>query len=191
MNWEAAGAIGEIVGALGVIATLGYLAVQTRHNTKAIKASTFQANTQLWQEWFLTVAGSDAPESYARGMLGSRNLDGSAFQTFWMTCRALFLNFENQYYQFRQGVLDEDSFRGYEQSLRGSTLPWPGIRAWWQLNRDGYGRDYAAYVDGMMESTREVAAERAANPAEMLSAWKAVLDGNPEPSNQTMKTVVE
>jgi hypothetical protein len=43
----------------------------------------------------------------------------------------------------------------------------------------------------MMESTREIAAERAANPAEMLSAWKAVLDRTPEPSNQTMKTVVE
>jgi len=105
MNWKAAGAIGEIVGALGVIATLGYLAVQTRHNTKAIKASTFQANTQLWQEWFLALAGSDAPGAYAQGMLGNPNLDGSAFQKFWMACRALFLNFESQYYQYREGVL--------------------------------------------------------------------------------------
>ena len=30
MNWEAAGAIGEIVGALAVVATLGYLAIQVR-----------------------------------------------------------------------------------------------------------------------------------------------------------------
>jgi len=30
MNWEALGAIGEIVGAVAVIAILGYLAVQIR-----------------------------------------------------------------------------------------------------------------------------------------------------------------
>jgi hypothetical protein len=175
MDWEAVGAIGEIVGALGVVATLGYLAVQTRHNTRAIKGSTFQANTQLWQEWFLTLAGSEAPDAYARGMVGDSNLDGPSFQKFWLACRALFLNFESQYYQYRQGVLDEASFRGYEQSLRDSTLPWPGIRAWWQLNRGGYGRDYAAYIDQLIESTREAAAKRASTPDEMLVAWKAIL----------------
>ena len=43
MNWEALGAIGEIVGAVAVIATLGYLAVQIRQNTRALKASTHQS----------------------------------------------------------------------------------------------------------------------------------------------------
>ena len=33
MNWEAVGAIGEVVGALGVIATLLYLAIQIRRST--------------------------------------------------------------------------------------------------------------------------------------------------------------
>ena len=40
MNWEALGAIGEIVGAIAVIATLGYLAVQIRHNSRSVEAST-------------------------------------------------------------------------------------------------------------------------------------------------------
>jgi hypothetical protein len=30
MNWEALGAIGEIVGAIAVVVTIGYLAVQIR-----------------------------------------------------------------------------------------------------------------------------------------------------------------
>ncbi len=37
MNWEALGAIGEIVGAMGVIATLIYLAIQIRQNTQQQK----------------------------------------------------------------------------------------------------------------------------------------------------------
>ena len=41
MNWEAIGAIGEIVGAFGVIVTLIYLALQIKQNSKTIEA-------QMW-----------------------------------------------------------------------------------------------------------------------------------------------
>lgn len=37
MNWEAIGAIGEIVGAIGVIITLGYLGFQIRQNTSQLE----------------------------------------------------------------------------------------------------------------------------------------------------------
>lgn len=37
MNWDALGAIGEMLGAIGVIATLLYLSVQIRQNTRAIR----------------------------------------------------------------------------------------------------------------------------------------------------------
>ena len=43
MNWEAIGAVGEVVGAIGVIATLGYLAVQIRQNSNVVRSSTRQA----------------------------------------------------------------------------------------------------------------------------------------------------
>ena len=49
MNWDAIGAIAELLGAVGVIASLVYLAGQIRHsreqmsqNTRALRASTFQ-----------------------------------------------------------------------------------------------------------------------------------------------------
>ena len=42
MNWEAIAAIGEIAGALGVIATLAYLSIQLRQNTKALHASSYE-----------------------------------------------------------------------------------------------------------------------------------------------------
>ncbi|MDA1369631.1 MAG: hypothetical protein O2971_02570 [Proteobacteria bacterium] len=39
MNWDAIGAIGEIVGALAVFLTLAYLAIQIRQNTRAVQAA--------------------------------------------------------------------------------------------------------------------------------------------------------
>ena len=51
MNWEAIGAVGEILGAIGVIVTLGYLAVQIRQNTasnrQAAARSTVDAINRL------------------------------------------------------------------------------------------------------------------------------------------------
>ena len=43
MNWEALGAIGEIVGAIAVVLTLGYLAVQIRQSNRSSRAAARQA----------------------------------------------------------------------------------------------------------------------------------------------------
>lgn len=43
MNWEAVGAVGEILGALVVLLTLAYLARQIRQNTAAIRTQTYEA----------------------------------------------------------------------------------------------------------------------------------------------------
>ena len=43
MNWEAIGAIGEILGAAGVIATLAYLAVQMRQSNRLAKRAAVQS----------------------------------------------------------------------------------------------------------------------------------------------------
>jgi type III secretory pathway lipoprotein EscJ len=42
MNWEAIGAIGEWVGAVAVLATLIYLAVQIKQNTRQLKSNSLQ-----------------------------------------------------------------------------------------------------------------------------------------------------
>ena len=43
MNWEAIGAIGEIVGAAAVFLTLIYLALQIRQNTSSVRLAAVDA----------------------------------------------------------------------------------------------------------------------------------------------------
>jgi hypothetical protein len=43
VNWEAVGAIAEILGAIGVILSLAYLSVQIRSNTKQLRFSASQS----------------------------------------------------------------------------------------------------------------------------------------------------
>ena len=58
MNWEAIGAIGESLGAIGVIATLIYLAVQIRQNSKTIEAQMYQSRSHMAEERYGQVADS-------------------------------------------------------------------------------------------------------------------------------------
>lgn len=51
MNWDAIGAIGEIVGAAAVVLTLGYLAMQIRHSERATTDSNRMARYNGVREW--------------------------------------------------------------------------------------------------------------------------------------------
>ena len=49
MNWDAIGAIAESIGAIGVVASLVYLARQIRHNAEATRIAAYhQGQEQLW-----------------------------------------------------------------------------------------------------------------------------------------------
>jgi len=74
MNWDAVGAVGEIVGAIAVVITLGYLVVQVRQNTRGIHAATIQTNVSDFNSLNIHLATNpklaevfdkavDAPES--------------------------------------------------------------------------------------------------------------------------------
>ena len=68
MNWEAIGAVGETVGALAVLATLVYLAMQIRQNTKAVQAAAIDsANSQVSKIREVIFADADVANMYRRG----------------------------------------------------------------------------------------------------------------------------
>ena len=46
MNWEAVGAAGEIIGAVAVIISIIYLALQVRQNTAALRSSATNAASE-------------------------------------------------------------------------------------------------------------------------------------------------
>jgi len=50
MNWETIGSISELVGAIAVLATLIYLAMQIRQNAQSIDRQTEIARAQILQD---------------------------------------------------------------------------------------------------------------------------------------------
>lgn len=113
MNWEAIGAVGEILGAATVIATLFYLARQVRHATSVAQASARQAISQMNVDaWDTSVDSSVLSRALSKLPLGEE-LTPEEHGNFvrWVLMRMRFM--ENAYYQHTQGLLDPDEWSGY------------------------------------------------------------------------------
>lgn len=71
MNWDAIGAISEIVGAIAVVATLLYLSIQTNRARIAIEAGGTSATQEAYSRWRTAfVQNSDLAKTFARANAG-------------------------------------------------------------------------------------------------------------------------
>jgi hypothetical protein len=121
------GALGEFVGAIAVVVTLVYLAIQIRQNTQAMEesrrlalAQTYQMRADALQEMLVHAAESEHIGPIITKLVDAgypedvRSLDlltpiergrfrqwQIAQQTHW----------DNMYYQYQQGFLDEEYYR--------------------------------------------------------------------------------
>jgi hypothetical protein len=108
MNWDAIGAIGENVGALAVLATLIYLAVQVRQNSDLQRAQTHQ---QLAQERTLNlrmiVENTELRHAIAKAALGEPLTADETGVLFWVTIINL-RAYENDLYQHSKGMIEDE-----------------------------------------------------------------------------------
>ncbi len=155
MNWEAIGAIAEIMGALAVFLTLVYLTVQIRQNTKALQGTTLNAITaQTGEElkWAseqtdLRLKARDESESLSEAELWQLNC--------WLAS-AMHAR-ENEYFQFKLGLLDRmvwDSRLNIIESIFDNE--W-AIRHWKDRLRNVYSDEFTRLIDDVVAAKRIVA----------------------------------
>lgn len=94
MNWEAAGAIGEVIGAIAVVGTLIYLALQIRNQNAATNLQIQESVLSGFDEPNALIAGDLArAELFNRGLSDPDSLSDDEATQF----SALFRLFMNQY----------------------------------------------------------------------------------------------
>jgi len=159
--------IAEIVGSIAVVISLGYLAIQVRQNTKSVRNSTLQSNTALWSSLLTNLAEPGIVEAYAAGISGTPDTRPLQYTQFFLICRGLFVAFENQYYQFREGALDQETYEGYERAISQQLLAFPGFRLWWRQSRNVFSPKFVAHVDEMIRAVP------VATPDKFYREWQA------------------
>ena len=107
MNWEAVGAVGEILGAIAVLVTLIYLATQIKQHTLATRAVTNSAYAEAAREFNMAIANSPelarAFANWPENPADATPEDQVMILSVW---RALFQMWANGYRQYRDGAID-------------------------------------------------------------------------------------
>ena len=148
MNWDALGAIAELVGALAVVASLLYLAVQVRASTRALAVEAKLESARLLNDFIDSLIHN--PELNALWLKGRKNLESlpaEEYLRFSNMCLKGFWFFSAGYFQFRQGTLTEDGWFEVRAVVR-FWLNGKGCRDWWEkVGRSMYGNQFVAFIE--------------------------------------------
>ena len=108
MNWDAIGAIGEIVGAIAVVATLFYLAVQIKHGVKIAESDAFERATKNFAETQSQLLDPRLGELFLRGKQNYVDLGELDKMQFDVLLSNHLFELEMALEKSRAGLIDED-----------------------------------------------------------------------------------
>jgi len=155
MNWEAIGAIAELMGAIAVFSTLVYLTVQIRQNTKALQGTTLNAITAQSSEelkW-----ASEQTDLRLKARDESESLSEAELWQLYCWLASAMQARENEYFQFKLGLLDRmvwDSRLNIVESIFDNE--W-AIRHWKDRLRKVYSDEFTRLIDDVVAAKRIVA----------------------------------
>ena len=126
MNWEAIGAVGEILGAAGVIVTLVYLSMQIRANARATRIETAdRVLARVNESQALLIQQADLADIVRRGARDLDSLEPAERMRVKFFFFEMLKNSEQAGMFARQGVLDRALFETWELSLHRLMERWP------------------------------------------------------------------
>jgi len=149
MNWEAVGAIGEIAGAGAVVVSLAYLAIQVRHNTRAMRRSSSSDAVASFRDFLGQIAHDpDTARIFRKGLESLDSLNEEDLARCWVLLYIMFKTFDDLHYQHRLGLMDPEVWKSYEFFAKGY-LTGPGARQYWRERRSAFTRPFQEWVDSI------------------------------------------
>ena len=156
MNWEAIGAIGEIFGALAVVATLMYLARQMRQDARATTGETMGSWLADYNNMLLEISRDpELAKIFRQGLTDFEQLnenDQMRFHT-WMV--AHLLNAQTVFLQLEDGIMHQ---RIADQILpvNAAMLDSKGGTYWWGTARSIWRPEFVDHMDKLIEEASPI-----------------------------------
>jgi hypothetical protein len=159
MNWDALGAVAEVAGAVGVIVSLIYLAIQIRSNTRFTKVSTVSDSMNSFVQYFREVS-SNRPlaELTLKGMADPSTLDPVESVMFTHHVSAVFMMWYKTFLQFESGLVGADFWRTCERDIIGFCRS-PGVQIVWEQIHPTFTPEFVERVNTIRLQGRESSAE--------------------------------
>ncbi len=168
MTLEELAYISQIAGVAGLLASLIFVGLQIRQNTKAIKATSHHAITDSFNAInTLLISDPKVARLWRLGMAGAEGLDDDERVSYSFLSLGYMRIFETLYYQYKNGTMDKKLFDAELNTLKWSVTH-PGFRAWWAVNPISLSAEFRTFIDGLIREAQNETAPPPMTPEEIL-----------------------
>ncbi|MGH0030795.1 MAG: hypothetical protein ACQGVC_13450 [Myxococcota bacterium] len=156
MNWDAIGAVGEILGATGVFASLVYLATQIRDNTRSLGAASLQSVLDGPRDrWLLPLASSDETSTiFSKGLTSLDLLDDAGKRRFFYLLVEQYFQMQQVMHLHERGLIPEVDYAAWLKWAVALTRTPGGGEMWLQI-QTMITPTIAELINGQLEADRE------------------------------------
>lgn len=147
-NWQTFGAIGEMFGALGVLASMIYFATQLRVNANVTRDATTYNIMQLAINFRAQSYQGELAEIRLKATSGAEltNLELLKFEGY---LSALFELTELVFMAYGKSKIDIEYMQAWDKRILAA-MSIPRIRKFWSRTKTGYRPSFVLYVDELL-----------------------------------------
>ena len=147
MNWDAIGAIGEILGATVVFITLRFLLRQLRQNTDGLRVQALNATYGEWNAMTgELIAQPELRAAYVKDRNGGQLSEDESLILVLFFVRMLNVN-DKAYHFYLQGTADEFNFLNMQKTLLLVIQQSSLFDDWWQSEKWRFSKPFQELID--------------------------------------------
>lgn len=142
--------LGEVVGAVGVILSLIYLAIQVRQNTAAQRAENYsRALDRLAAMQSMLSQDSEISLIFSKAVLDTSKLTPQERVRFTWSLYEAFGAFEFMFHASRTDSIPNEVWTRWSSGLAW-WLSFPGVRTWWHARPVPFTASFSAFVEALL-----------------------------------------
>ena len=144
--------LGEIIGAVAVVVSLIYLAVQVRQNTQAQRTENFsRALDRVAALQAALSQDSEASVIFAKGVADPTKLTPKERMQFTWAMYELFGAFEFMFLASKTNAIPEEIWQRWSSAV-AFWLSFSGVQVWWKVRPIPFTDSFSSYVESLLES---------------------------------------
>ena len=153
-QWDAIGAVGELIGAAAVVISVAYLAIQIRRQTSESRLAATRELSSKRTDAIKIVLGDDALIAvYLKALRNYESLRGEDRMKASLMFHILTRNAEQDFIHEGAGHADAPYLESVDRVLAQNVAA-PGVQEWWASTGALFNHEFQAHVDGLIaEST--------------------------------------
>lgn len=155
MNWDAIGAIGEIIGALAVVISLAYLASQIRIQNQESRMSAVHEILAGFRDGIQVFSSIEMGETLAKGNDDWTSLSNAEVLNLLSGLLPMLRVWEEAFIQNQTGRLENRFWEGINTSY-AAYLNYPAISKTWELRGAHFDADFQQHVNNIQKAELKI-----------------------------------